>query len=234
MVSCAKSVLMQNAIREWNISTTRNGAKPYVALEIPNQITRENREALLRELSWSYGGSNNAGKGIVLDNGKKLSVLGMTAVEMDYLNGWTQAGKEIAIAYGIPPEKLGDSATKTYSNSVEASREVITNTIKPLLDIIYSALWQFFKNTVIATGVKELTYDVEQLTDCMGAQTELYTALQTVTFLTPNEKRKKLGYEPIDNPLADDLMMSMADQPMSDFDSGVPLDNGDDLMRLLG
>lgn len=66
----------------------------------------------------------------------------------------------------------------------------------------------------------------------MGAQVELYTALQTTTFLTPNEKRAKLGYEPIDNPIADELMLSPADTPMSDY-ADVPLDNGDDLYRLL-
>jgi HK97 family phage portal protein len=239
MASCGKNVELMNAIKEWNISTTNNGAKPSIAVNIPQRLTQDQRNELKNDLRNGYQGKSNAGNGMILDDGKTATMLGMTAVEMDYQKGLVNAAKEIAIAYGIPPEMMGDSANKTYSNAQEASRQIVVNTIKPLLNLVYSAIWQFFKDKPIAQGIGEYTYDVEQLSDFMGVQTDLYTALQSASFLTANDKRKKLGYDPVDDPLADELMLTMADVPMSEY-SADSLDPGrtdpekDDLKVLLG
>ena len=239
MASCGRNVEMMNAIKEWNINTTNNGAKPSIAINIPQRLSMEQRAELKSDLRQGYQGRSNAGNGMILDDGKTATMLGMTAVEMDYQTGLVNAAKEIAIAYGIPPEMMGDSANKTYSNAQEASRQIVVNTIKPLLDLVYSAIWTFFRDKPIASGIGEYTYDVEQLSDFMGVQTDLYTALQSATYLTANDKRKKLGYDPIDDPLADQLMLTMADVPMSEY-SADDLDPGrtdpdkDDLKLLLG
>ena len=239
MASCGRNVEMMNAIKEWNINTTNNGAKPSIAINIPQRLSMEQRAELKNDLRQGYQGRSNAGNGMILDDGKTATMLGMTAVEMDYQTGLVNAAKEIAIAYGIPPEMMGDSANKTYSNAQEASRQIVVNTIKPLLDLVYSSIWTFFRDKPIASGIGEYTYDVEQLSDFMGVQTDLYTALQSATYLTANDKRKKLGYDPIDDPLADQLMLTMADVPMSEY-SADDLDPGrtdpdkDDLKLLLG
>lgn len=239
MVACSKSIEMQNVIREWNIATTNNGAKPSTVIESEDYLTKEQVDILKADIRTGYQGQRNAGNAMLLPKGLHATSLGMTAVEMDYQKGMVVAAREIAISYGIPPEMLADNANKTYSNAQEASREVVVNTVRPLLDLVYQSIWAYFRDKPIASGIKEYTYDVEQLTDFMGVQTELYTALQQANFLTVNDKRKKLGYDPIDDPLADQVMMSMADVPMSEYSSD-PLDPGarnpemDDLNTLLG
>jgi len=239
MRSCAKSIEMQNVIREWNIQVTRNGAKPSVVINSENYLTEEQMNLLKSDLRSGYQGADNAGNAMLLPKGLTASSLGMTAVEMDYQHGMVMAAREIAIAYGIPPEMLADNANKTYSNAQEAAREVVVNTIRPLLDLIYQSLWAFFRDKPIAKGIGKYTYDVEQLTDFMGEQSELYTALQQAPFLTINDKREKLGYDRIDDDLADQVMLTMADVPISEYSSD-PLDPGrtdpdkDDLNTLLG
>ena len=239
MRSCAKSIEMQNVIREWNIQVTRNGAKPSVVINSEDYLTEEQMNLLKSDLRSGYQGADNAGNAMLLPKGLTASSLGMTAVEMDYQHGMVMAAREIAISYGIPPEMLADNANKTYSNAQEAAREVVVNTIRPLLDLIYQSLWAFFRDKPIAKGIGEYTYDVEQLTDFMGEQSELYTALQQASFLTINDKREKLGYDRIEDPLADQVMLTMADVPISEYSSD-PLDPGrtdpdkDDLNTLLG
>lgn len=239
MASCGKNVEMMNAIKDWNIATTNNGAKPSIGLKIPQRLTPEDRNILKAEMRAGYQGTKNAGNGIILDDGKDVSVLGMTAVEMDYQQGLVNAAKEIAIAYGIPPEMMGDSANKTYSNAQEASRQVVVNTIRPLLDLVYSSIWQFFRDEPFANGISEYTYDEEQLSDFIGVQIDLYNALQQASFLTINDKREKLGYDRIEEPLADQVMMGMTDIPLSEY-SADDLDPGrndpskDDMQALLG
>lgn len=239
MVSCGKNVEMMNAIMEWNIATTRNGAKPSVAIKIPQRLTKEQREIMKDDLRSGYQGARNSGNGMILDDGKDVAMLGMTAVEMDYQQGITNAAKQIAIAYAIPPEMMGDSANKTYSNAQEAARQVVVNTIRPLLDLVYQTIWAYFRDKPIASGIGEYTYDSEQLSDYMGVQIDLYTALQQASYLTINDKRDKLGYDRIDDPLADQIMLTMADVPMSEYeaaedDPGRTDPSKDDLKVLLG
>jgi len=241
MAACGKNIEMMNAIMDWNIAVTNNGAKPSVAIKVPSRLTSEQRTTLKNEMREGYQGKRNAGNGMILDDGKDVSVLGMSAVDMDYQEGLTNAARQIAIAYGIPPEMMGDSANKTYNNAQEAARQIVVNTVRPLLDLVYSAIWNFFKGQPIAKGIKLYTYDEEQLSDFMGVQTDLYTALQQASFLTANDKRKKLGYDAIDDPLADELMVGIGEIPMSEYSAeDVPDDPGkkdpklNDLNVLLG
>jgi len=240
MVSCGKNIEMMNAIMDWNISTTKNGAKPSIAVNVPQRLTTEQRNVMKEDLRGGYSGAGNAGNGMILDDGKTVTMLGMTAVEMDYQQGITNAAKQIAIAYAIPPEMMGDSANKTYSNAQEAARQVVVNTIRPLLDLVYQTIWAFFKDKPIASCIGEYTYDSEQLSDFMGVQIDLYNALQTASYLTINDKRDKLGYDRIDDPMADEILVTMADVPLSelsyeeDNDPGKKDPSKDDLRVLLG
>lgn len=216
IVSAKKSVEMQNAIREWNISMTKNGAKGSIIIEVPRALTDSQLEGMSDQLRTAYSGSGNAGKGMILDDGKKATSLGMTSVEMDYVQGTAIAAREVSIAYGISPEVLGDSQNKTYSNMSEAYRQTVQTTVIPLLKIVYGSLSSFL--LPFYPDVSKITYDVEQVNDLMGDQTDVYTALEACSYLTPNEKRAKLGYEPHTSRMADSMLVSMGLMPMDEID----------------
>lgn len=224
IISSRKSIEMQNAIREWNIAMTKNGAKGSTVIEVPRQLTDQQFERLSGQLQSKHAGASNAGKTMVLDDGKHAVQMGMTAVEMDYVNGTAISAREVSIAYGIAPEVLGDSQNKTYANMGEAYRQTIQTTAVPLLKIVYDALERYL--LPFFPDVGEIMYDVEQINDLMGDQVETYTALEGASYLTPNEKREKLGYEPIQDPVADTLLVPMGAIPIGEM--GEPLINGDD------
>jgi Phage-related protein len=216
MISARRSIEMQNAIRDWNISTTENGASPSLVVEVPRDLVDEQFEKLVRRMRDSYAGTKNVGKNMILDGGKKLANVGMTAVEMDFIQGLITGAREIAISYGIPPEKGGDPTNKTYSNLEEASREMVRNTVIPLLDLVYDALWADVEG--YDPNVARMDYDMEQVKSMMGDQIELYSALASATsYLTANDLRAILGYEPIDDPMADTLLVPMGLIPIGEM-----------------
>jgi phage portal protein BeeE len=149
---------------------------------------------------------------MVLDGGKKLTVNGYSAVEMDFTNSQVLYSREMSIAYGVPPEKIGDSANKTYSNSVEANKEYAHDTAIPLLDLLYDEhnlkLGRKFKKCIIK-------YDIEQVHGLKGDQTAQYTTLNAANFLTVNEKRAILGYDDIGES-GDVILMPMGLAPLND------------------
>lgn len=225
IVSAKKSVEMQNAIRDWNIAMTKNGAKGSVIIEVPRALTDAQFEGMTKQLQSYYGGTTNAGKGMILDDGKKATSLGMTSVEMDYVQGTAISAREVSIAYGIAPEVLGDSQNKTYANMSESYRQTVQTTVIPLLKLIYGALSAYL--LPFYPDVSRMTYDIEQVNDLMGDQTEVYTALEQSSFLTINEKREKLGYEPHVSSMADSLLVNMGVMPIDEIEDVSAPQDGD-------
>ncbi len=229
--SAKRSVEMQNAIRDWNISVTKNGAKSSLIINVPRALTTEQKSKMKEQLNAQYGGKSNAGKGMILDDGKTASTIGMTAVEMDFINGIAVGAREISVAYGIGSELLGDSQNKTYSNMVESYKQLVQTTGIPLLQIIYDSLTagillnEDHKN--VYSKVEKITYDPEQINDITVDKAALYTAMEGATYLTINEKRAKLGYDPLDDPIADTPLINGALIPLSD--AGVEPVIGDEL-----
>jgi len=230
IISSRKSIEMQNAIRDWNISVTRNGGKSSGAIEIPRQLTEHQLNVLKEDVQKNNGGTPNAGKWMILDDGKHAVNLGMTAVEMDYVQGTAISAREVSIAYGIAPEVLGDSQNKTFNNMSEAYKQTIETTAIPLLKIVYDAISGYL--LPFNPDVGQIVYDVEQINDFAGDRTEIYAALQGASYLTPNEKRAKLGYEPIADPIADTLLVPMGEMPIGEM--GEALNTGNDEQIILG
>lgn len=159
-------------------------------------------------------------EGYDLDDGKTASTLGMTAVEMDFINGIAVGAREISVAYGIGSELLGDSQNKTYSNMVESYKQLVQTTGIPLLQTIYDAIENGILNSENHPNaypeIEKITYDPEQINDITVDKAALYTAMETATYLTINEKRAKLGYDPIEDATADTPLINAGLMPLAD------------------
>ena len=146
-------------------------------------------------------------------DGKTIATAGFNARDMDYSQGVTTSGREIAIALGVPPELVGDSANKTYSNAQEANREFALHTIMPQADRFFGAL-----STRICPhypGVAYIGYDRASIDGLKGDEATMLAALESCTYLTVNEKRARLGYEPV--PDGDVILAPMGSAPLSEL-----------------
>lgn len=83
--------------------------------------------------SWQsvYGGSRNAGKVAVLEEGMKYQQIGIPPEEAQFLETRKFQINEIARLYRIPPHMVGDLDKSSFSNIEQQSLEFVKYTLDP-------------------------------------------------------------------------------------------------------
>jgi len=209
----ALSITNQTSAREWNCSMMTNGAKPSLSISVPDTMSADMFNTFSSRLRGAFSGASNTGSIMVLDGGKTVTPLGLSAVDMDYNAGIMVNAREIASAMSVPPELIGDSANKTYSNAQEANKEFAQHTVIPQLDIIMDSLSAYL--CPYYDDVASISYDKSDVAELKGSMAERMTAVQTSTFLTVNEKRALMGYDSV-GPDGDVVLMPMGNIPLSE------------------
>lgn len=206
------SIEQQSKAREWNVSLMDNGAKPSIVVQDPRHMSASSFEEFKARLNAGHAGASKAGSIMVLDDGKTISTAGFSARDMDYSQGVTTSAREIAIALGVPPELVGDSANKTYSNAQEANKEFAAHTIKPQADLFYSILTR--KLAHLYPDVGRIGYDEGQIDGLKGDESSIISALTGCDFMTVNEKRARMSYGPV--PGGDEVLTDMSKMRLND------------------
>jgi len=213
--AAARSIDQNNDSRAWNVSLLQNMARPPGALVTETTLTEEQFNRLKEDIERYYSGVKNAGKPLLLEGGLDWKEMGLNAQEIAWLEGLRLSAREIAIAFGVPPELIGDSENKTYSNWQESRKAFYEETILPLMDWIKAELnnWlvpKFGDSNVFVDYDKD---EIEALSE--DRQTMWQRAIDGVKagIITPNEAREMLGYETVEG--ADLLLVSATLIPLA-------------------
>lgn len=123
------SIGMGLACEEYGAKFFANGAAPSGVLEHPGTIKDITR---LRE-SWNaiYGGSKNAGKVAILEEGMHYSPISISPNEAQFLETRKFQVDEIARIFHVPPHMIGDLERSTFSNIEHQSLEFVKYTLNP-------------------------------------------------------------------------------------------------------
>ena len=123
------SIGMGLACEEYGAKFFANGAAPSGVLEHPGTIKDIAR---LRE-SWNaiYGGSKNAGKVAILEEGMHYSPISISPNEAQFLETRKFQVDEIARIFHVPPHMIGDLERSTFSNIEQQSLEFVKYTLNP-------------------------------------------------------------------------------------------------------
>ena len=135
LVGLSPIALEKNAIglsiaaEEYGSHVFSNGATPSGVLEHPNTVKDVAR---VRE-SWNaaYGGSANAGKVAILEEGMKFSRIAMPNNEAQFLETRQFQIEEICRIFRVPPHMIGDLTHATFSNIEHQSIDFAVHTIRP-------------------------------------------------------------------------------------------------------
>ena len=123
------SIGMGLACEEYGAKFFANGAAPSGVLEHPGTIKDITR---LRE-SWNaiYGGSKNAGKVAILEEGMHYSPISIPPNEAQFLETRKFQVDEIVRIFHVPPHMIGDLERSTFSNIEQQSLEFVKYTLNP-------------------------------------------------------------------------------------------------------
>jgi HK97 family phage portal protein len=129
-IAMAKNAIgMAIACEEYGAKFFANGAAPSGVLEHPGTIKDPSR---VRE-SWqaTFGGSANANKVAVLEEGMKYTPISISPNEAQFLETRKFQIDEIARIFRVPPHMIGDLEKSSFNNIEQQSLEFVKYTLDP-------------------------------------------------------------------------------------------------------
>ena len=129
-IAMAKNAIgLAIAAEEYGSKFYANGAAPSGVLEHPGTLKDPSR---VRE-SWTqtFGGSSNANKVAVLEEGMKYTPISISPNEAQFLETRKFQINEIARIFRVPPHMVGDLEKSSFSNIEQQSLEFVKYTLDP-------------------------------------------------------------------------------------------------------
>lgn len=195
--AAAYSIDQHNQAGAWNQALLQNGARPSGAVVVqgegkqPGTLSEEQYHRLKGQIEEQYAGAANAGRPILLEGGLDWKEMSLSPKDMDYINAKHSSARDIALAFGVPPQLLGIPGDNTYSNLAEARLALWEQTIMPLAEQLIGAL----NHWLVPMFDSRLNFVLEE--DAISAlsirRESLWDRIRQADFLTDDEKRKLVG-----------------------------------------
>lgn len=119
------------ATEEFGAKFFENGARPSGVLEHPDTV--KNFDKLREEWQKVYGGSQNAGKVAILEEGMKYQQISIPPNDAQFLDTRKFQIAEIARIFRVPLHMLNELDRATFSNITQQSLEFVVYTLTPWL-----------------------------------------------------------------------------------------------------
>ncbi len=198
--AAACSIDQHNTVAAHNLALLQNGGRPSGALMV-NQgqgqsLSSDQLTDLREDLRKLAEGEKNAGRMMILEGDFKWQEMGLSPKNLDFIEGKLLSAREIAQAFNVPPMLVGVSGDSTFANYKEARFHLWEDTILPLLDYLTDEL-----NVWLSKQFGEdlrLSIDIDAIPALAPRREEVWAKLSKADFLTLNEKRKAVGYAPLE------------------------------------
>lgn len=196
IMAAAQSVDINDFQHNYQRNFYKRSALPPAVLETENKID----EAVLRKLRENfdsvYGGEENAGRTLILENGLKYKQLGINPKDLDWLATNRYTLQEICVIFGVPPSMLGIVEDVNRANAESQEYTYAKMTVEPLLTNIEEQLTQDLVRQYL-DGAKlfiqhDSTVPMDEDRKASAAQKRIFAGMTTI-----NEERKLDGYQGI-------------------------------------
>ena len=154
-IAMAKNAIgMAIACEEYGAKFFANGATPGGILEHPGTVKDPAR---VRE-SWNaaFGGSSNANKVAVLEEGMKYTPISISPEQAQFLETRKFQINEIARIFRVPPHMVGDLEKSSFSNIEQQSLEFVKYTLDP-----WVTRWEQSIQRILLTPEEKAVYFVK-------------------------------------------------------------------------
>ena len=129
-IAMAKNAIgMTQSCEEYGAKFFKNGAYPGGVLEHPG--TLEDPDKVRESWNKAFGGSSNAGKVAVLEEGMKYQPISFSPEQSQLSATRAYQLDEIARIFRVPPHMIGDLSKSSYANIEQQSLEFVKYTLDP-------------------------------------------------------------------------------------------------------
>jgi HK97 family phage portal protein len=200
-----------NESMAWMQALLQNSARPSGALTMKDggTLSDENFNRLKAQIEEQYSGSINAGRPMLLEGGLEWQQMGLSPTDMGIIESKFASARDVALAFGVPPQLLGIPGDNTYANYAEARLAFWEDTALPLLDMIVHD-WNAWLGALYGVTIRP---DIDSIPAIAEKRLSMWQMADQSQDLTINERRALKGYGPIDG--GDTLFVSSAQIPLS-------------------
>lgn len=197
MEAAAYSIDQHNQCAQWNQALLQHGARPTGALMVKaehghgGQLSEAQYTRLKQQLDEQFSGAENAGRPLLLEGGLEWQEMSHSPRDMDFISIKHSSARDIALAFGVPPQMLGIPGDNTYANLKEARAALWEQTIIPLLQYTADELSNWL--APMFDGNLTLEYDAEAIPTQSEKRDALWARISSASFLSDDEKRSLLG-----------------------------------------
>ena len=198
--AAAVAIDVHGSASTWSKALLDNAARPsgaivYKGADGQSQLSSDQYDRLLSEMESHHQGARNAGRPMLLEGGLDWKPMGFSPADMEFHQTKEAAGREIAIAFGVPPMLMGIRGDATYANYQEANRAFFRLTVLPLVTRVTAGLSHWLSSF---TGeMVELRPDLDQVPALSDERDQQWARVGAAEFLSPAEKRAILGLPPL-------------------------------------
>jgi HK97 family phage portal protein len=192
---CRNAVGLAAAMETHGASLFKNSARPAAIIKHPGHLT-EPAAAKLRE-RWEriHGGTDNAGKTAVLEEGMTVETIGMSSEDAQYIESRNFQGSEIARIFGVPLHMLADLSRATMNNIEHLSIEFVKFTMGPWLRLWEEAM----KRDLFVEPALFPKFNVNGLLrGDSAARSQFYQTMFQIGAFSPNDIRDYEDMDPVE------------------------------------
>ena len=198
--AAATAVDVHNSASRWSKALLDNAARPsgaivYKGADGQASLSADQYDRLVSEIEANHQGARNAGRPMLLEGGLDWKPMGFSPSDMEFHETKLAAAREIAVAFGVPPQLLGIPGEATYANYQEANRAFFRLTVLPLATKVAAAV-SFWLSDFTGEAV-ELRPDLDQVPALADERDQQWKRVGEADFLTQAEKRAMLGLPPM-------------------------------------
>jgi HK97 family phage portal protein len=191
----AFAIDVHTGVGRWNKALLENGGEPGGALVYaPKEGDATLSDDQFRRLKQSLK-DTKPGEKMVLDGGMSWVQMGLSAKDMDFVEGKNAAARDIALCMGVPPLLLGIPGDNTFANYQEANKAFYRQTVLPLLGQWCRAM-SWWIGPAFGPDIR-IVPDIDDLEVFADERAAEWERVEASTVLTVNEKREKMGMAPI-------------------------------------
>lgn len=193
----AFAVDQHNESMRWMQALLQNSARPSGALVTASDVSLgdEQFSRLQAQIENQYSGSANAGRPMLLEGGLDWKQMGFSPNDMSILDTKFSSARDVALAFGVPPQLLGIPGDATYSNYKEARLAFYEDTVIPLLGLILSSVNGMFEEPFNGAYIVP---DLDSIPAIADKRQEKWSMIDKSRELTINERREAKGYPPLE------------------------------------
>jgi HK97 family phage portal protein len=174
----------------------KNGARPGGVIETPANLGEDALKRMRAGWRAAHEGEDNAGKTAILFGGAKFTPQQLASTDSQFLENRRFQIEEIARAFGLSVQMLGDLSRATWANSEQKGKEFLSYSLEPWLRAAESAFNRALLND---DERKQFTFRFDRDDLTRASLTERATAINSLIAsetINPNTGREWLGLPP--------------------------------------